>query len=75
MSSCSVGRNGLGSDPMKEPLTFHPTLLGAQLEFEEGEIGMITDETQCEVYIESDFFTGWTSKALFWELSGESFTE
>lgn len=50
---------------------FQPVLLGTMIVFEEGDTpGMITDETMCEVFIESDLFTGWTSKALFWELSG-----
>jgi hypothetical protein len=51
--------------------SFQPTLLGTMIVFEEGDTpGMITDENACEVFIESDLFTGWTSKALFWELSG-----
>jgi hypothetical protein len=50
---------------------FQPTLLGTEIIFEEGDVaGMITDENECEVFIESDQFTGWTSKAIFWELSG-----
>jgi hypothetical protein len=57
-------------------IVFAPTLLGTQLTFEEGEVeGMITDETQCEVFVESAQFTGWMSKALFWELSGAEFVE
>lgn len=48
-----------------------PTLLGTELTFEEGDIsGMITDENPCEIFVESDLFTGWMSKAVFWELSG-----
>lgn len=31
---------------------------------------MITDENQCEIYVESPLFTGWMSKAVFWDLSG-----
>jgi hypothetical protein len=55
---------------------FEPTLLGTQIVFEEGETeGMITDETQCEVFVESPLFTGWMSKAIFWELSGADFVE
>jgi len=56
--------------------SFQPILLGTQVVFEEGEAeGMITDETRCEVYVESPLFTGWMSKALFWELSGVEFVE
>jgi hypothetical protein len=51
--------------------SFQPTLLGTEIVFEEAEArGMITDENECEVFVESDLFTGWMSKALFWELSG-----
>lgn len=50
---------------------FQPVLLGTQLVFEEEDIkGMITDENQCDVFVESVLFTGWMSKATFWELSG-----
>ena len=50
---------------------YQPTLLGTEIIFEEGDApGMITDENLCEVFVESDLFTGWMSKALFWELSG-----
>lgn len=50
---------------------FQPTLLGTEIVFEEADAkGMITDENECEVFIESSLFTGWMSKALFWELSG-----
>ena len=31
---------------------------------------MITDETVDEIYIESDFFTGWMLKTEFWEALG-----
>lgn len=56
----------------KEPENaFQPILLGTQIVFEEEDVrGMITDETPCEVYVESTLFTGWISKALFWELCG-----
>lgn len=51
--------------------SFQPTLLGTQVVFEESDAeGMITDENDCEIFIQSDVFTGWMSKALFWELSG-----
>lgn len=47
---------------------FQPILLGTLVSFEHSdETGMITDETLCEVYLESDFYTGWISKAAFWE--------
>jgi hypothetical protein len=50
---------------------FQPTLLGTRVLFEdEAHSGMITDETESEIYIESDFFTGWMSKAEFWEALG-----
>ena len=50
---------------------FQPTLLGTEIVFEEGDApGMITDENACEIFVESEPFTGWMSKALFWELSG-----
>jgi hypothetical protein len=58
---------------LENPLTdsFQPTLLGTEIIFEEADAeGMITDENECEILIESDLFTGWMSKALFWELSG-----
>ena len=52
-------------------LTFRPTLLGTVISFEDdGSEGMITDETECEIFIQSDFFTGWMSKASFWDLAG-----
>lgn len=55
-------------------LSFQPTLLGTELVFEEGDSkGMITDETECEIFVESALFTGWISKALFWELSGADY--
>lgn len=50
---------------------FQPVLLGTEIIFEDDETtGMITDETDCEVFVQSSTFTGWMSKALFWELSG-----
>jgi hypothetical protein len=50
---------------------FQPTLLGTPVLFQdEAQPGMITDETESEIYIESDFFTGWMSKAEFWEALG-----
>ncbi len=50
---------------------FQPSLLGTPIIFEEDDTeGMITDENECEVFIQSDLFTGWMSKALFWDLSG-----
>ena len=50
---------------------FRPSLLGTEIVFEEGDDeGMITDENECQVFIQSGIFTGWISKALFWELSG-----
>jgi hypothetical protein len=53
------------------PDNFQPVLLGTEIVFEEADVvGMITDENDCEVFIESSLFTGWMSKALFWELSG-----
>jgi hypothetical protein len=53
------------------PDNFKPILLGTEIVFEDDETtGMITDETECDVFVESPGFTGWMSKALFWELSG-----
>jgi hypothetical protein len=50
---------------------FQPTLLGTGLTFEHDEsTGMITDETADRIYIESTFFTGWTSKATFFGMVG-----
>ena len=50
---------------------FQPVLLGTELVFEEEDVkGMITDENESEVFVESSLFTGWMSKATFWELSG-----
>jgi hypothetical protein len=53
---------------------FQPLLLGTEIVFEELETeGMITDENECEVFIESALFTGWMPKAVFWELSGAEY--
>ena len=49
---------------------FLPTLLGTVIRFQDAGEGMITDETETEIFIQSDFFTGWMSKAEFWELLG-----
>ena len=49
---------------------FQPTLLGTPVLFQDEGTGMITDENETEIYIESDFFTGWMLKAEFWELLG-----
>ena len=49
---------------------FQPTLLGTPVFFEGGVEGMITDETQTEIFIESKFFTGWMLKTEFWEALG-----
>jgi hypothetical protein len=50
--------------------TFQPTLLGTVITFGDEGKGMITDETETEVFIESAFFTGWMSKAELWEALG-----
>ena len=53
-------------------IQFQPTLLGTELVFEEADhIGMITDENECEIFIESSLFTGWMSKPVFWDQSGQ----
>lgn len=50
---------------------FKPTLLGTPVSFHgEGDDGMITDENESEIYIESEFFTGWMEKSEFFELWG-----
>ncbi|MEY2510125.1 MAG: hypothetical protein QOE26_888 [Verrucomicrobiota bacterium] len=49
---------------------FQPTLLGTPVIFQGEGSGMITDENETEIYIESDFFTGWMLKAEYWELLG-----
>lgn len=45
-------------------------MLGTPVVFQDEGRGMITDENESEIYIESNFFTGWMSKAEFWELLG-----
>ena len=50
--------------------SFQPTLLGTSVIFQDEGSGMITDETESEIYIESGFFTGWMSKPEFWEALG-----
>jgi len=48
---------------------FQPSLLGTAIVFEEGDTeGMITDETESAVFIESSLFTGWIPKATFFAL-------
>lgn len=49
---------------------FQPTLLGTVVEFEDEGKGMITDEDEDQIYIESSFFTGWMSKTDFYESLG-----
>ncbi|HVT74380.1 MAG TPA: hypothetical protein VHD61_14685 [Lacunisphaera sp.] len=50
---------------------FQPTMLGTQVLFEgDDRPGMITNETETDIYIESDFFTGWMSKPEFFDLLG-----
>jgi hypothetical protein len=49
---------------------FQPTLLGTIVHIKDEGSGMITDETDSEIYIESRFFTGWMAKAEFWESLG-----
>jgi hypothetical protein len=57
--------------PLQKPEpSFQPTLLGSPILFQDEGMGMITDENETEIYIESDFFTGWMLKAEFWELLG-----
>jgi hypothetical protein len=55
---------------VKRTQEFQPTLLGTPVLFQDEGMGMITDENETEIYIESDFFTGWMLKAEFWELLG-----
>ena len=60
------------SDPPSD--SFQPSLLGTEIVFEEGESeGMITDENEHSVFVESTIFTGWIPKPVFWELSGTDF--
>ena len=49
---------------------FQPTLLGTTVFFQDAGEGMITDETVTEIFIESDFFTGWMLKTEFWAALG-----
>jgi len=51
-------------------MTFQPTMLGWTVIFQDEGVGMITDENESEIFIESDFFTGWMSKAEYWEALG-----
>lgn len=61
----------MNGSPLQRCIQFRPALLGTQILFEEDDAeGMITDENQCEIYVESPLFTGWMSKAVFWDLSG-----
>ena len=53
-----------------DQLGFQPTLLGSPIIFQDEGSGMITDETESEIFIEGDFFTGWMSKATFFEALG-----
>jgi len=47
---------------------FQPTLLGTVFTTEDGECGMITDETETRVYLEMPSFKGWSSKEFFFSL-------
>jgi hypothetical protein len=49
---------------------FQPRLLGTPVLFQDEGPGMITDENETEIFIESGFFTGWMLKTEFWELLG-----
>jgi len=49
---------------------FQPTLLGTRVAFQDESAGMITDENESEIYIESAFFSGWMTKAEFYEALG-----
>ena len=51
-------------------LPFQPTLLGFTFLFEEDSEAMITDEDEDRIFVESDYFTGWMSKATFFESLG-----
>ncbi len=57
-------------NPRQAADQFQPTLLGTPVVFQGEGWGMITDETETEIYIESGFFTGWMLKSEFWELLG-----
>jgi hypothetical protein len=45
---------------------FQPTLLGTPVFFQDAGEGMITDENPTEIFIESEYFTGWMLKTEFW---------
>lgn len=45
-------------------------MLGQIVHFEDEGSGMITDETLTDIFVESDFYTGWMSKAEFFEALG-----
>lgn len=45
-------------------------MLGHIVHFQDEGSGMITDETVDEIYIESKFFTGWMTKATYFESLG-----
>jgi hypothetical protein len=49
---------------------FQPTLLGMIVRIQDAGVGMVTNETPTDLFIESDGFTGWISKAEFWEAWG-----
>jgi hypothetical protein len=49
---------------------FQPTLLGTPILFQDEGGGMITDENEFDIFIESEFFTGWMPKTEFFELLG-----
>jgi hypothetical protein len=56
--------------PQEELQGFTPTLLGTIIHFQHAEDGMITDESETDIFIESDFYTGWMPKPVFWESLG-----
>jgi len=43
---------------------------GRDVEFQDEGSGIITDENDDSIYIESEFFTGWMLKAEYYELLG-----
>ncbi len=45
-------------------------LKGKRIEFQNEGPGIIADETEDSIYIESDFFTGWMFKTEYFELLG-----
>ncbi|MES2367000.1 MAG: hypothetical protein V4563_14085 [Pseudomonadota bacterium] len=45
-------------------------MIGTRVEFQDEGSGVITNETEDSIYIESDFFTGWMFKAEYFELLG-----